>query len=122
MIEFYLALYGPLIAFGLLVVSSVVLYLRGSVGPALLIGMSSIVAVLFKVMADIVGPGPVEYVQGLDGQVLEAIGTFSFWQKAAFWVYPIAMLAIAVGVLWLALSNATLNKPLKSDAQKARAL
>ena len=122
MIEFYLNIYGPLAAFGLLAVSSVMLFLRGYSGPAILIGAPSVLLIFLKVMVGFVGPGSVEYVHGSEGEVLGAAGVFSVWQQAMFWIYPAAILAIAVGALWLAANLPTLNKSLKSDAQKARAL
>lgn len=121
MIGFYLNIYGPLLAFGLLVVSSVILCSRGFLGPALLIGVSSAISMFLKAMANFTGPASVEYMRGPVGQVLGAIGTFSVWQQTIFWAYPIAIITRAVGVFWLVFSISTLNKPLKSDAQKARA-
>lgn len=122
MIESYLNIYGPLVAFGLLAFSSVMLFLRGYPGPSILIGTPSALLMLLKAIVDFAGPGSVEYVHGPEGEVLGATGAFSVWQQAMFWVYPLAILAIAVGALWLASSLPTLNKPLKSDAQNARAL
>ena len=119
MIESYLNIYGPLVAFGLLAVSSVVLFLRSYSGPAILIGASSVLLVLLKAIVYFDGPGSIEYVHGSEGEVLGATGAFSVWQQAIFWVYPIAIFAIAAGVLWLASSLPTLNKPLKSDVQKS---
>lgn len=122
MIEYYLNIYGPLVAFGLLVISSVVLFLRGYSGPSILIGIPSALLVCLKAMAIFSGPDSLEYVHGPEGGVLGAAGAFSVWQQTMFWVYSGAILSIAAGVLWLALNLQALNKPLKGDAQDARAL
>ena len=122
MIESYLNIYGPLVAFGLLAVSSVMLFLRGYSGPSILIGTPSALLMHLKAIVDFAGPASVEYMHGPEGEVLWATGGFSVWEQAMFWVYPVAILSIAVGALWLASSLPTLNKPLKSDAQNARAL
>jgi len=116
MIESYLNIYGPLVAFGLLALSSVMLFLRGYSGPSILIGTPSALLMLLKAIVEFAGPGSVGYVHDHEGDILGATGAFSVWQQAMFRVYPVAILAIAVGALWLASSLPHLNKPLKSNA------
>ena len=117
MADVYLNIYGSLLAFGLLVIASVMLARRGYSEPAALVGVPSLVLMLFKAMAEITGPGPFEYVHGRDGEILGAAGAISVWQQAVFWIYPVAMIAIAAGLLWLALSLPKCQRPNNSDAQ-----
>lgn len=122
MAESYLNIYGPLAAFGLLAISSVVLFLRSYSGPAILIGTPSVLLVILKAMVVFSGPGSMEYVHGSEGEILGATGAFSMWQQIIFWAYPIAIFLIAVGVLWLASRLPTFNKPLKNHGQKVQVL
>ena len=122
MFEHYLNMFGPLVGFALLIISAVFIGLRGYPGPATLIGVPAASIVILKLGAAFRNTGAVEYMHGPEGEVLGATGVIGIWQQALFWVSPVAIIFIAVGLAWLAVSLPTLNKPLKSDAQKTRAL
>ncbi|MDQ2075155.1 hypothetical protein [Marinimicrobium sp. ABcell2] len=65
---------------------------------------------VIKIMAEFVAPQSMEYVYGPDGDVLGAQGAFTVWQSAMLWVYPLSILSISAGVLYLSRQAPALNK------------
>lgn len=110
MVDFYLIIYAPLVAYVLFVIGAIILMRRGYLWPSLLIGASSAAAIFTSLMAALGGPASINYVHGSEGKILGATGAFSVWQKVDLWVSPVALLAIGAGVLWLALGSSTLIK------------
>lgn len=101
MIEYYLSLYGPIVALGLIAASSFRLVRCGHLGPAIMIGAPSILLIILGLTASFVGPVSVEYVHGAEEEMLGAFGAINRWQIALARISPFAMISIGAGLLWL---------------------
>ncbi len=110
MIEYYLSTYGPVIAYLILVRASIGMYRQKRLLPAWLVGLSSAGLIFLKIMEQVITQPQPEYIYGSQGEILAVTGELSLWQQSIFWFYPIAIIAISVGVFLLVYGREPLNK------------
>jgi hypothetical protein len=110
MIQYYLSMYGPVIAYLILVCASIGMYRQKRLLPAWLVGLSSAGLIILKIMEQVITQPQPNYIYDSSGEVLAVTGEFSLWQQAIFWFYPIAIIAISVGVSLLVFGREPLNK------------
>lgn len=121
MVEYYLSIYGPLVAYLILIGASIGMYRQKRLLPAWLVGLSSAGLIFLKIMEQVITKPQPKYIYGSQGEVLGVTGEFSLWQQSIFWFYPIAIIAISVGVSLLVFGREPLNKSSKAAAQTERA-
>lgn len=101
MTHLYLNQYLPILAFIVLVFASIKVFRNGHTLPSILIGAPAAATVLLKIITEFTAPQNIGYVYSPEGEALGAHVAVNVWQQGLFWVYPIAILSIAVGVLML---------------------